>query len=86
MVTRVVQPSSSRSISKDDGSPSFQLNSWFKIITDRALIVGTGTPEAIVEASQGAVYMDDAGTTGNILYIKRDDDVLGDKTKGWVLV
>jgi hypothetical protein len=70
---------------KEDGSPSAQLNTWLKVITDRALIVGTGSPEGIVEAGQGASYMDDAGVAGAITYIKRDADIGGDKTQGWVL-
>lgn len=90
MVIRVIQPSSDRPAIKDDGSTSVQLNSWLKVISDRSLIIGTGTPEGFIEANQGAMYMDDAGTTGNILYIKRDpDDGVApdpDKTKGWILV
>ncbi len=86
MVTRVIQPNSERSMSKDGGSPSAQMNTWLKSMTDKALIIGTGSPESVVEASQGAVYMDDSGVTGAILYIKRDADISGDKTQGWVVV
>ncbi|WP_372857615.1 hypothetical protein [Pseudoalteromonas sp.] len=90
MVTRLVQPSSDRPLLKDGGSPNVQFNSWLKTVSDRALIIGTGSPESVVEANQGAIYMDDSGIAGAILYIKRDaDDGLGpvpDKTKGWVLV
>ena len=86
MVTRLVQPSSDRPMIKEDGSPSVQINTWLKKVSDRALIVGTGSPEGIVEAVQGAEYMDDAGVAGAIKYIKRDDDIAGDKTVGWVLV
>lgn len=86
MVTRVIQPSSGRSMSKGDGSPSTQMNSWLKSITDKALIIGTGSPELIVEANQGALYMDETGASGAIMYIKRDADIGGDKTLGWVLI
>ena len=86
MAVRIVQPSSDRPILKDDGSPVSQLNTWFKSITDKALIISTGSPEAIIEANQGAIYMDETGTAGAILYIKRDADIAGDKTKGWILV
>lgn len=86
MVTRAVQPSSDRPIIKEDGSPSVQFNSWLKLISDRSLIIGTGSPESIVEANQGSEYMDDAGVAGAIKYIKRDADIGGDKTQGWVLV
>jgi hypothetical protein len=86
VVTRVIQPSSDRPIIKDEGSPSVQFNSWLNLITGRALIISTGNPEGVVEAKQGAIYMDDAGTTGSIFYVKRDADISGDKTKGWILV
>ena len=86
MVTRVVQPSSGRPLLKEDGSPSVQLNSWFKAITQGAVIVGTGSPEDVIQATQGAVYLDETGIVGAILYIKRDADVAGDETKGWILV
>ena len=53
----------------------------------QSLIIDTGSPEGVIEAEQGARYMDDTGTTGNILYIKRDaDDGAGDKSKGWILI
>ena len=86
MATRTVQPSSDRPLLKEDGSPAVQFNSWLKILTDRDLIIGTGSPETVVEANQGTTYMDDAGTAGAILYIKRDADISGDKTQGWILV
>jgi hypothetical protein len=86
VLIRVVQPSSDKPLTKEDGSPSSQLNSWLKIITDRALIIGTGSPEAIVEAHQGALYLDDEGLTGALLYIKREEEMTGDKTKGWIPV
>lgn len=84
---RVAQPSSTRPIVNDDMSPSTQLNTWFKVITDQSRIVGSGPPEGIVPASQLSMYMDEQGVTGSILYIKRNgDDGLGDTTKGWVLI
>ena len=86
MVSRVVSLNPSRSPLRADNSlePAFQL--WAQSLTNRALIVGAGSPEGVIEASQGALYMDDAGTAGAILYVKRDADVTGDKTQGWVLV
>ena len=85
MVSRVTTLVPSRSPIREDGSlePAFQL--WAQLLTQRALIIGTGSPETVIEANQGALYMDDAGTAGAILYVKRDADVTGDKTKGWIL-
>jgi len=45
-------------------------------------IIGTGSPEGVVTASPTQRYMDDAGTAGNILYIKQS----GTGDTGWILV
>lgn len=59
---------------------------WALNVTRLAPIVGTGSPEGVVEAIETQLFMDNAGTAGNILYIKRDNDIGGDKTQGWILV
>lgn len=87
MVVRVTQPTPTRPIVNSRGEPEQEFNSWLQIINNRTLIIGTGTPETFISAIQGAMYMDDAGAAGSIIYIKRDnDDGLGDTTKGWILV
>ena len=84
---RIAQPSSSRPLLKEDGSPSTQFNTWLKVITEQSLIIGQGDPDGVVSASQGAQYMDENGVAGALMYRKRDaDDGLGDTTKGWVLI
>ncbi len=50
------------------------------------MLTGSGTPEASIAADVGQLYMDTSGTAGLILYVKRDSDVAGDATKGWILV
>ncbi len=50
------------------------------------ILSGVGTPEGTVSAIQGQEYMDTTGTAGAIKYIKRDDDIGGDSTKGWILI
>lgn len=47
---------------------------------------GTGSPEGVVEAPILTFYMDDTGTAGSILYVKRDSDISGDRSQGWILV
>lgn len=59
---------------------------FFSRLADLDIEIGTGDPEGVVEANQSKLYMDSAGTVGAILYIKRDADISGDSTKGWVLV
>lgn len=84
---RLAQPSSTRPLVNEDLSPSTQLNTWLKVVTDQSMIIGSGSPEGVVAAIQTSVYMDESGVTEAVLYIKRDaDDGLGDTTKGWILV
>lgn len=85
MVTRITELSTDRPIVNEDGSLTVQSRTFFRTITNQALIIGTGSPEGAIEADQGAQYMDDAGVAGAIDYRKRDNDIAGDKTKGWIL-
>ena len=73
-------------IIEDNGIMVRRFKDWTQAVTRLQVIVGTGSPEGIIEAIQSAFYMDDTGTTGNILYIKRDADISGDRTMGWILV
>jgi hypothetical protein len=86
MVNRVVALNPMRSPLREDGSlePAFQ--KFTQSLADRALIISEGSPEGVIEANQGALYMNSLGTTGAILYIKRNADIAGDKTEGWILV
>lgn len=86
MVDRITEISFDRPIVEDDGSLTVQSRTFFKTIITQALIIGTGSPEGVVEAEQGASYMDDAGAAGSIKYIKRDDNIGADKSQGWILV
>jgi len=73
-------------ITDGNGNVSNTMLIWIEAITSRQIISGTGTPEGNIEAMQFSLYMDETGTAGNILYIKRDADIAGDKSKGWILV
>ena len=50
------------------------------------ILSGEGSPENVIEAQAKTLYMDELGTAGNILYIKKLDDISGDRTQGWILV
>ena len=43
---------------------------------------GSGSPEGVLIAEPKKLYMDTAGTAGNILYIKK----IGSGSTGWILV
>lgn len=68
------------------GYPARQLQDFFLEVERESLIIGTGSPEGVIAASQGQEYMDDSGVAGAIKYIKRDADVGGDRKLGWILI
>jgi hypothetical protein len=86
MADRVAPLNPGRTPLRADGSlePAFQL--FTQELANRALIIGSGVPEGVTEASQGALYMNDLGTAGAILYVKKSADINGDRKEGWVLV
>lgn len=86
MATKIEEINIDRAIVNNDGSLTIQSRTFFRQLIDRALIIGTGSPESVVPAEIGSSYMDDSGTAGNIMYLKRDDNVAGDKSQGWILV
>lgn len=87
MVNRITQPSGNRPLVDDNGMMTNETVAWVQVVTNRTPIIGTGTPEATVEAQAGLSYIDKTGALGSVFYIKQtDDDGLGDKSKGWVLI
>ena len=79
-------PVATSPIVEPNGTMSEQFRGWANAITRLDLIVGTGSPETVVSAPAGRLYMNDAGTAGSILYIKKLSDISGDATQGWILV
>ena len=86
MPDKLTHLTSTRPLVDENRNASQEMRGWAQAITNLSMVIGTGTPETFIEAIRGALYMDDAGTAGSILYVKRDSDIAGDKTKGWILV
>lgn len=82
----ITPPQAQWPIINKDGSMVDSFRIWSLFVSSLGILTGTGTPEGIIEARQTSLYMDDAGTPGSILYIKRDTDIAGDGTKGWILI
>lgn len=82
----IFPPNNNTPIVNEKGYMTTPFNLFVDAIAKLSISIGTGTPEGVVEALVTQLYMDDAGTAGAILYIKRDSDIGGDKTKGWILV
>jgi hypothetical protein len=70
----------------DEQKPTERFFLWTVAVSRLDIMSGTGSPEGVVPAPQKSLYMDESGTAGAILYIKRVSDVAGNKTQGWVLV
>jgi hypothetical protein len=80
-----IAPNQGQPITNAMGIMTQVFRTWTQQVTKAVPLTGTGNPEDVVEASQGQLYMDDAGVEGAILYVKRDADIAGDRTKGWIL-
>ena len=85
MATRITGLPVTRPITSN-GILTQEARSYFRVITERALIIGSGSPEGLVEAEKGTTYMDEDATTGSIMYIKKLDEISGDRASGWELV
>ena len=81
---KIIDPT--KPIIQENRVMEFQFRTFVLEVQQRGLIIGTGSPEGVVEANQGQEYMDDTGTAGNIKYIKKFADVGGDRTLGWILI
>lgn len=68
------------------GAATDEFQRWIEAVTRNDLLVGSGSPEGVVVATVGREYMDTSGTAGAIKYIKRDADIAGDRSNGWILV
>jgi len=66
--------------------PTLPLRRLSADVNAMTIIIGTGSPEGVVEARRTRQYMDSAGVAGAILYIKQVNDVAGNRKNGWILV
>lgn len=49
-------------------------------------IIGSGSPEGVVEARQYSLYINSTGSTGSIEYRKMLPDIGGNTKQGWIAV
>ena len=71
---------------ESDFKPTLRASEFMRELVAQAnlstILTGTGSPEGVLTANPTQLYMDDAGTAGNILYIKKS----GVGNTGWILV
>lgn len=73
-------------IVESNGTMSQAFRTWTISASLSIPIVGSGSPEGLLEARQYQLYIDSAGTAGAIEYRKMLSDIAGDRSKGWILV
>jgi len=73
-------------IVNEDGVMTDVFQRWMSQVSRLDLIIGTGSPEGVIEATVGREYLDDTGTTGAVKFIKQLPDIGGDRKQGWVAV
>ena len=66
-------------IVETDGRMAAIFQLFISQVANESLIVGSGTPEGVLEALQGRFYMDEDGAAGSVLYIKQKDNRVFDE-------
>ncbi len=73
-------------LAEQSGTPTLRMSEFLEELTYQvnlaSPIKGAGSPEGAIDADTTQLYMDTAGTAGNILYIKKS----GSGNTGWILV
>jgi len=70
----------------EDGTMQAPFRDQMNTIARYLPIIGTGSPEGVVEALQYALYLDSTGVTGSIEYRKMLPAIAGNTKMGWVAV
>lgn len=70
-------------IVEDDGTMAQAFRTWALQVSNNLLIVGTGSPEGVVEAPQYSLYLDEAVPLTPVQYRKMLPESGGDRKNGW---
>ncbi len=73
-------------IVQDDGTMAQSFRQFTQDASLSIPIVGSGSPEGVIEAAQYSLYLDSSGGASAIQYRKMQPQIGGDRTKGWILV
>lgn len=66
------------------GLMTLEMVNFINLVGDLAISEGSGSPEGVLEAKVSKLYLDTSGAAGTVQYIKRDSDIGGDASLGWV--
>lgn len=73
-------------VTDEKGRATQYLSDFSDAIALLQTIIGTGSPEGVIEAQVGREYLDTAGGVGAVKYIKQLSNIGGDRKQGWVAI
>ena len=73
-------------IVKQDGTMSDPFSLWASMVSNNLPIVGTGSPEGVVEAPQYSLYIDEAVPLVPVQYRKMLPEISSDRKNGWAVI
>lgn len=76
----------SQPITNDNGEMEQTFRSWALEVSNNLPLVGTGSPEGVIEAAQYSLYIDKTTPLNPVQYRKMLSDIGGNRTKGWAVV
>ena len=82
----ITQLSRFNTFTDDEGKLVDTSYQWMLNVSNLSMIVGTGSPEGVVTARQTRLYLQTDGAARNILWVKKLDDIGGDRSTGWELI
>lgn len=85
-LNKPVIPNQAQPIVDNTGNMEDHFRYWVQQVNQQMLIVGTGSPEGQVEATQYSLYIDEATPTSPVQYRKMLVQIASDRSKGWVVV
>lgn len=69
-----------------DGTASQPFSEWARMVSNNLPIIGTGSPEGVVEAPQYSLFIDEAVPLTPVTYRKMLPLLSGDRRNGWAIV
>lgn len=73
-------------VADEEGKPLQVLQLFSEEVARLQTIIGTGSPEGVVEAQVGREYLDTTGAPGAVKYAKVLADIAGNRKTGWVAI
>ena len=73
----------SQPVVEDDGTMSQAFREWSLLISRLEPIVGSGSPEGVVTASQYSLYIDNSTPLSPVQYRKMLPSIGGNRSNGW---